>query len=150
MISAIIALGVGIYIGSCFSNVYAIELYKRILKRQVKEREDGLMEFKANVLVHINAPLKSIEDVNVIVPFNVELEFREWGIKSIIVSLSEKMEIEYIDNDEEKSVAVDLSKLMVDEVAGHHITIDDITLWLDKDGMVDYKLSDVDVSLIAP
>lgn len=114
----------------------------------------NLYETTTDIQFYSQKPGVSIPDVEAKIPFHVEFEARSWGIKSINLYFSDKLKVDYIEeNDEgeiERQIEIDLSRLNKFELAGHAITVSGITIYLDENGLVDYSKSEITINLIRP
>lgn len=114
------------------------------------------MDYQSKIRVDFYSakPGVSIDDVEVYIPFHVEMECRDWGIKDILVYFSDILTIPYIEESDEgevdKQTIVDLSKLKSTQVAGQSITVWGMSLWLDQNGLVDYTKSEIQINMISP
>lgn len=93
-----------------------------------------------------------IDDVKVMLAYDVDFEYRSWGIKGIYPRFQDELEITYFQSDAndvevEKSVTVklnDLRREFVRSVNGFG-TPESLELWLKEDGSVDYERSAITI-----
>lgn len=87
----------------------------------------------------------SADSVKVNIPFSIEVEYRDWGIKDIQIILNGLLNIAYYivkgesDDEEEQSVSVELDKLNIEWVSGSSYGISNLDLYINKDGQVNYE-----------
>jgi hypothetical protein len=89
-----------------------------------------------------------IDDSKVEINYTFEVDFRSWGISSIKPIMYGSIEIDTVKIDFECketpiSVLVDLSRLELNWVPGTCYRPDDILIYLNKDGKVDYTTSEI-------
>jgi len=123
--------------------------------RKMYEQEDD----KFNKTVEVDLSLadkawfaETVDRPNI--PFYLDLEYRDWGLKSINVFFRDKVMIGYTvvnqDTDEaqDKEVEVDLSNLKTEWAPSGYYGPESMYLVLGSDGAVDYEKSYITVCYI--
>lgn len=114
------------------------------------------MDFIIEVTVDITLPKsardegKYVSNFKVMVAYDVDIEYRSWGIKNMTPMLQRELVIYYFENDRsdnevEKSITVlpnDLKREFVRSVAGFGCP-ETIELYIKEDGTVDYEMSTI-------
>jgi hypothetical protein len=112
------------------------------------------MDFRTEVKVEINpfAKNKYVEAVKVGVSYDVELEYRSWGIKGFCPILQSEVTVDYLERDSndddievEKSIVVkpnDLKREWIKSTDGIGMP-ESMDLILKEDGSVDYENSSI-------
>jgi len=119
--------------------------YRKITEGILKEQQEG---YNTNVKVNFypTDPTKRIDSVVVNISFNISIETRSYGIKSIYLYFSDIINVPYVEENiesgltENKEVQIDLSNLQVEYIEGIY-TVYNIDLFLDINGNVDYSKS---------
>ena len=124
--------------------------------KRVHEQEDAKM-YK-DVSVDISLPDKTwladyVSKVNV--PFDLDLEYRSWGLKGIDIILRDTITVSYTavnqdtDESQDREVEVDLLDLPIEWTASNYYGPDSMYLSLKPDGTVDYAKSHIMVCYIS-
>lgn len=112
------------------------------------------MDFITEVTVSMYLADKSkyVDDFKIMLPYDIDIEYRSWGIKGIHPSLPVEFTINYFErdfNDDnveiEKEIKIalnDLKREFVQSVDGFGMP-DTIELWIKEDGSVDYEMSSI-------
>jgi len=123
---------------------------------KARELHERLTEYHTDVDVEIYPKKKTLsaEADKVSVPFNIDLEFRSWGLKDISVMLYDEITVPYLlvdmeaDREEERELVVDLSKLNIDYYEGGGYYPEVLVIHLNEDGTVNYADSYMHVSYL--
>jgi hypothetical protein len=105
------------------------------------------IEIPVEIYSDVPGMMVSADPDKVTVHFNIELEYRSWGIKGVYLSARDNVAITLLmepdvnpDASVTKTVTVDLSKVKTERVEPESdaVTLYSLDLWLDKTGNVDY------------
>ena len=120
--------------------------------RKLHEQSD---EYRAKVQVHFTIEEKGYvaDSVYVEVPFNIDMEFRSWGLKDISVDLTSEVEVELnlqdeAGNEKPLTIKVDLTQLPREWVRGGGYAPLEMSLHLTTDGKIDYKNSYIEIMFL--
>jgi|ETNvirnome_2_130_1030620.scaffolds.fasta_scaffold34928_3 hypothetical protein len=94
------------------------------------------------------------EDKELMIPFSIDMDIREWGINGIDLNLQGVIEVNYVIYNESNDpmqeipeeyavVQVDLSILKKEPTEGQTFTINDLEIYLTEDRQVDYNMSHI-------
>lgn len=93
-----------------------------------------------------------IDDVKVMLSYDVDFEYRSWGIKGIYSRFQDELTIAYIERDAddretEKEITIKPNELRRDYVRSCDGigTPESIEIWLNEDGSVDYERSTITI-----
>lgn len=113
-------------------------------------------QYNAIVKLNVNASSENNLDINhnknINIPFIIEQDIRDWGIKETNVIISGLINIpiqinhwgEEKDIEEEKIINVDLEKIRKNMSGGNGmVTITDLDIYLDNNFNVNYELSEM-------
>jgi hypothetical protein len=128
---------------------------------QLREAMDSKDHYKADVKVDIYTDNKNVyidSEGDASITYNLDIEFREYGIKSIMPILAGDAIVYYVETDEmsddmtqtDKEITVDLYNVRVDWVEGDGFYPVQLTLYLTETGEVDYKRSYLEFSYYKP
>ena len=131
--------------------------------RKLQEASDYRMTTKVQVNVY---PLNSDRDVDinesdVEITWDMEPEYRSWGMKGIDVTLRDTVTVLYTENiytddDEEsvdKEIEIDLSSIdhkNINWTPGSHVLPTALTVYLNEDGSVNYEKTSIDFDYWTP
>jgi hypothetical protein len=108
-----------------------------------KSQNSNLFSENVSVEVYDRNNQYEVMTQKVRVTYLIDVEFRNFGIKSIDIFPQGTVQIMIspINSREEKTINVDLAQLKVDKVHGSGVFAESLELWLLPDGNVDYKNS---------
>ena len=117
-------------------------------------KESELMRQEVEVDINLDGGRYATGN-KVTIPFDIQFEYRSWGIKGAYFTASGKITViysEYDDQDSEteKEVELDLSELKHEWVEGGFYGPEKLMLFLNADGSVDYERSSLDVCYLKP
>ena len=125
----------------------SIETYNKL-----KKLHEQAYDYTAKVDAHFyfDEPGISADSVHVAVPFGIETEFRSWGLKDIYINLPPEVEIDLEPMDEQGNtkpitIKVDLTELPQEWVRGGGYAPLEMSLHLNRAGVVDYKKSYIEL-----
>ena len=123
---------------------------KIIAKQLVAQSEHYVVSLKPQIDLPASKDFMDVTHVsNVAIPFNIEIEARQWGIKSFALDIVAKpilidVWVKTAQQEDLHSVQVDLTQLELRLNQGNRITISNLYLSLTQDFTVDYNRSYVE------
>ena len=131
-------------------------MYEKL--RNVMESNE---QYRANVKVDIYSDNKDVyidSEGDASITYNLDIEYRDYGIKSILPILSGDTVVSYVETDEssdelkevDKERHVDLYNVKIDWVEGEGFYPVQLTLYLTETGEVDYKRSYLEFTYYKP
>ena len=128
------------------------EIYNKAHQRTLQEQEGAYQS--PEVPVNVYAANKDLYEADkVIVPFDLEFEYRTWGVKDVSVFCKGVVDVPYMKTDEaggttEGVFTLDLEQLDTEWASGGRYTADSIDIWLDAEGEIDYDKSSITFQFI--
>jgi len=89
-------------------------------------------------------------DKEVAVAYNIDVDYRDWGIKTISVipvgnaTINVRL-VDANDNEKQFTLNVDLSQLKEEIIEGHGAYVDELDIWIKDDLSIDYDSSTIRV-----
>jgi len=121
------------------------------LRKLHEQSEDYHAKVKTDFFVEPRGSYAS--SVYVSVPFNIEIEYRDWGIKNIMLTLSRVVDVDLVLEDEEgteknMTIKVDLGQLPQEWVRGSGYAPIEMSLHMTTEGVIDYKKSYIELMFL--
>jgi len=116
-------------------------------------------KYRADVKVDIYTDKKDVfidGEGDASITYNLDIEYREYGIKGILPILSGDSVVSYVESTEDaehetdKEITVDLFNIKIDWVEGDGFYPVQLTLYVKEDNTVDYTKSYLEFSYIKP